>query len=43
LSVRVDVLLDLDGEDFGLGHLRVEELHDPPQLPRDSVGDEHEP
>ncbi len=34
-SLGVDVLLDLDCAEFGLGHLPVEELHDAAELGRD--------
>lgn len=43
LAMRVDVLLHLDGEHLGLGHLVVEELDHRAQLGRHRVGDEHEP
>lgn len=42
-AVRVDVLLDLDGEYLGRAHLLVEVLDDAAQLAGNLVGDEHEP
>lgn len=40
IAVRVEVLLDLDGDYFAVGHLLVEELDDGTQRRRDDVGNE---